>query len=312
LLGAYRQLWHHLVFLQDSCEFCALILLSSFLCCPSPDFLSFNASYSCLPPRVRSSPEVSQAVVIAQCFLSDSIVRLIEQLHTAPYSVVVLVLARLGHLRGRCVKYLAMTKLTLPFDVIVRYSLAHACQLQLTVRRHLGLCPHDPEQRARAAFVLRSICKQHDASAAPGGVSRASLPLFGFDPDSQEDLSQVNFLQKGSWAQDSKGAFSLRLHVQAIHIRASCLARMDIRSEPALLQHPRKINSWREALSVADDCSSPRQAAACIIEPAPQHCGSLASLHATELPPAPSNTHTFVFKSWPRMCDCECSVVHLA
>jgi hypothetical protein len=320
LLGAYKQLWYRLVFLQDSCEFCALILLSSFLCCPSPDFLSFNACYACLPQRVRSSPEVSQAVVIAQCFFSDSIVRLFEQLHTAPYLVVVLVLSRLGQLRGRCVKYLAVTKLTLPFDMIVRYSLARACLLQLTARRHLGLCPHVPEQRARAAFALRSICKQHDASAAPGGVSRASLPLFGFDPDSQADISQVNFLQKGSWAQDSKGAFSLRLHVQAIHVRASCcLARMDIRSEPALSQHPRKLNSWREALSVADDRSSPLQSAACIdiIEPAPQDCGSLASLNAAEptcslLPPTPSITHTFVFKSWPRMCDCECSVVHLA
>ena len=132
LLAAYKQLWFHLVFLQDSCEFCALILLSSFFCCPSPDFLSFNACYSCLPQRVRGSPEVSQAVAIAQCFLSDSIVRLIEQLHTAPYLVVVLVASRLGQLRGRCVKYLAMTKLTLPFDMIVRYSLALACPSQLT------------------------------------------------------------------------------------------------------------------------------------------------------------------------------------
>lgn len=99
-----------------------------------PDFLSCNACYSCLPQRVRGSPEVSQAVVIAQCFLSDSIVRLFEQLHTAPYLVVVLVASRLGQLRGRCVKYLAMIKLTLPFDMIVRYSLALACPSQLTAR----------------------------------------------------------------------------------------------------------------------------------------------------------------------------------
>ena len=134
MLAAYKQLWFHLVFLQDSCEFCALILLSSFFCCPSPDFLSFNACYSCLPQRVRGSPEVLQAVAIAQCFLSDSIVRLFEQLHTAPYLVVVLVASRLGQLRGRCVKYLAMTKLTLPFDMIVRYSLALACPSQPTAR----------------------------------------------------------------------------------------------------------------------------------------------------------------------------------
>ncbi len=195
---------------------------------------------------------------------------------------------------------------------------SHVHRNSLPVYRHLGLCPHVPEQRARAAFALRSICKQHDASAAPGAVSRANLPLFGFDPDSQADVSEVNFLQKGSWAQDSKGAFSLRLHLQAIHTRASCLARMDIRSEPALSQHARKFNSWREALSVADDTSSPLQSAACIIEPPPLDCGSLASVHAAEppcslLPPTPpnTNTHAFVFKSWPRIGDCECSVVHL-
>lgn len=102
------------------------MLLSLLLCCPSPDFLSFNTCYSSLPHRVRLSSNVSQAVAIARCYLSDSAVRLLELLAAAPYSVVVLVTSRLGDMRYRCVKHLASTKLKLPVDVVVRCSLSPA------------------------------------------------------------------------------------------------------------------------------------------------------------------------------------------
>jgi hypothetical protein len=84
------------------------------------NFLAFNACYASLPQRVRLSPEVSQAVDVARCFLSDGVVRLFERLDGAPYLVVILVTSRLGDVRCRFVKHLAAAKLKLPFALVVR------------------------------------------------------------------------------------------------------------------------------------------------------------------------------------------------
>ena len=122
------------------------MIASWLICCPTPDYLSFNACYSSLPQRVRLSPEVSQTLAIAQCVLSDSMVRLSELLSFAPYSVAVLVVSRFTHLRSNIVKYLASAKLKLPFDCVVRHAhflapssstSAHALQ----VSRSKSRCP---------------------------------------------------------------------------------------------------------------------------------------------------------------------------
>ncbi len=120
LLFAYMQLWSHDVDPPESREFCSLMLLSFMLCGPHPDVQSYNACFYSLPQCVRSSPQVLHTAAIAQCFLSDTTVRLFERLGDAPYLVVVLLTSRLGDLRCRCVKHLASAKLKLPFDVVVR------------------------------------------------------------------------------------------------------------------------------------------------------------------------------------------------
>ena len=186
------------------------------------------------------------------------------------------------------------------------------------MRRYLGMSPDAPEQRARALLILRALCKQDDSSAAASSAATpASLPLFGFDPASAEEPAEIGFFQKGAWAQDSKGAISLRLHVQAIHKRAHNLAAMDVNDEPALAQHPRKFSSWREALDDAAIRHSPLQPSASVSEPLSQQ-GIAVPLDPTaeslcpSLPSSRSNLRAFVFKCWPRMSNCAHSVVHLS
>jgi hypothetical protein len=96
-------------------------MLVSTLLCPSPDLFSFNTYFAALPQRLRMSPDVVQTMIIVQCYLSDSVVRLFEHLHGAPYLVVVLMSSLLSHLRCRCVKYLASAKLQLPLGTASRY-----------------------------------------------------------------------------------------------------------------------------------------------------------------------------------------------
>jgi hypothetical protein len=160
--------------------------------------------------------------------------------------------------------------------------------------------------------VLRALCTQHGAPDAPCS-STASLPLFGFDPHAQAEPAVIDFAVKGLWAQDAKGAFSLRRHIQAIHSRANSLAPMDVSQEPALSLHPFKFKSWQEALSGPDDPSLHQQPASRVVEPE-DDLPLLCADQGTEpsRPPPPSllpHVHTFVFKCWPRMCDCESSVV---
>lgn len=184
--------------------------------------------------------------------------------------------------------------------------------------RYLGLSPDVPEQRARALLVLRALCKQDDTSAAAGSAATlAHLPLFGFNPASQEEPAEIGFFQKGPWAQDSKGAQSLRLHVQAIHKRAHNLVVVDANDEPALAQHPLKFKSWREALDDAVAHHAPPQHCDSTCEPPQQQSVALTLDPSAEalrpsLPSSCSNLRAFVFKCWPRMCDCACSVVHLS
>ena len=118
------QLWSHDVDPPESREFCSLMLLSFLLCCPRPDLQSYNACLSSLPHCVRSSTQVLHTVAIAQCFLSDTTVRLFERLGDAPYLAVVLLTSRLGDLRCRCVKHLASAKLKLPFNLVIRCTAA--------------------------------------------------------------------------------------------------------------------------------------------------------------------------------------------
>ena len=120
------QLWSHDVDPPESREFCSLMLLSFMLCGPHPDVQSYNACFYSLPQCVRSSPQVLLTVAIAQCFLSDTTVRLFERLAVgdAPYLAVVLLTSRLGDLRCRCVKHLASAKLKLPFNLVIRYTAA--------------------------------------------------------------------------------------------------------------------------------------------------------------------------------------------
>ena len=144
------------------------MIASWLICCPSPDFLSFNACYSSLPQRVRLSSDVSQTLAIAQCVLSDSMVRLSELLPVAPYSVAVLVVSRFTHLRSKSVKYLASAKLKLPFDCVVRHAhffapssstSAHALQ----VSRSKSRCP--PTAHAFKFHLARPVqaarCSSH-------------------------------------------------------------------------------------------------------------------------------------------------------
>ena len=184
----------------------------------------------------------------------------------------------------------------------------------MTCARFMGLCPDAPPQRERASVVLRALCTQHGAPDASCG-STASLPLFGFDPDAQAEPAEIDFAVKGLWAQDAKGAFSLRRHIQAIHSRANSLAQMDVSQEPALSLHPFKFKSWQEALSGPHDPSLHQQPASRVGEPE-DDLPLLSADHAAEpsRPPPPCllpHAHTFVFKCWPRMCDCESSVVDL-
>jgi hypothetical protein len=131
------------------------------------------------------------------------------------------------------------------------------------------------------------------------------LPLFGFDPDSESEPNEINFAQRGLWAQDAKGASLLRLHLQAVHNGAANLVRMDISSEPVLAQHPRKFPSWREALiDVHVESDSALHAAACVGGTHEEEC-------APQRRSLLSNVHAFVFKCWPRLCDGRFSVVDL-
>ena len=84
------------------------------------DWATCYEDFECTDLRVRLSPEVSQALHIAQCFVSNSVVRLFEQLDGAPFLVVILVTSRVGDVRCRCVKHLATAKLKLPFALVVR------------------------------------------------------------------------------------------------------------------------------------------------------------------------------------------------
>jgi hypothetical protein len=178
----------------------------------------------------------------------------------------------------------------------------------VTCARFLGLCPDVPPQRERASRVLRALCTQHGAPDASRS-STASLPLFGFDPDAQTDPAVIDFAVKGLWAQDAKGAFSLRRHIQAIHSRANSLAPMDVSQEPALALHPFKFKSWQEALSGPDGPSLHQQPASRVVDPE-DDSPLLPALQGTE-PSLLPHVHTFVFKCWPRMCDCESSMVDL-
>jgi hypothetical protein len=191
----------------------------------------------------------------------------------------------------------------------------HILKFHFLFSRLLGLCPQAHEQRARASFILRALCKPHDASASPLDHPTSSLPLFGFDPDSEADPATINFAEKGAWAHDAKGAFSIKRHVQALHMRASNLARMDVSQEPAVAQHALKLKTWREALGVTHD-PAPPEAAVCKFQPGQDDCAAVSVLFAAaaiEPPPPslPSNSHAFLFKCWPSMCDCESSVVRL-
>ena len=190
--------------------------------------------------------------------------------------------------------------------------------LHLIFLRFFGLCPDVAAERARASAVLRALCAPHDATSAASCSSAAgSLPLFAFDPQSEADPAEINFLEKGAWALDAKGVFSLRRHVQAIHSRCCNLVRLDVSDEPALARHAFKLNSWREALGSADDHSSPLQAAACAVEPLQEDSRAVHLLSVLPARPAPApalwlcSMHTFVFSCWPRTSDCECSVVRL-
>ncbi len=162
LLAAYTQLWYHDVDPSECREFCALALLSHLLCGSSPDFLSFNACYSSLPHRIRASPEVSQAITIAQCFLSDNIVRLFERLHAASYLVVVMLASRLADARCRCVKLLASVKLKLPFDMVIRCIAVRAQrsypQISLSFfKTSRSLPPSTRTTRARQLHLARAV-----------------------------------------------------------------------------------------------------------------------------------------------------------
>ena len=195
-------------------------------------------------------------------------------------------------------------------------SSRHRHRQVLTRCRYLGLSPDAPQQRTRSSFILRALCKQHDAPATSCDGLAASLPLFGFDPDSEAEPAEVDFAQRGLWAKGSNGSFSLRLHLQAIHARVGNLALVDVGAEPALLQHPRKLASWREALGFTCDVQPPVKSAAFDTEPPQMDSATMLLGPAADSAPLPtswplSNARSFVFKCWPRTSDGACSAVHL-
>ena len=94
------------------------------------------------------------------------------------------------------------------------------------------------------------------------------------------------------------------------------LALVDVGAEPALLHHPRKLASWREALGYTCDVQPPVQSAAFDTEPPQIDSATILLGPAADSAPLPtswplSNARSFVFKCWPRTSDGACSTVHL-